>query len=644
MAHGNDPQIPESGQIIVGQQTNLEAFYNAKTSMHQLEPSTTGISRKDEFQNKAGLSNTAVNLNKINERESSVILDQYRKFSLRQDSPQSGWFKEPFIMRGIQRNRVKKPQAWGSFGIAPYAKRGGEIFSTPNNLVRGGISVIERSLVDALRIGKFMLGGPRGLLFIAQQIGLQLTAPKLESHPKIAPSSLIKRPTRVYNPATTLLQIAGNAAGLHLVRHGLIPTGENQDGMLAYQRYEAVAKRRNTMSAVFRDTVDPLLRTKKPSKDLRSYENSYNRLLNLASDAFYTGPLNIHSNPSIGGTWNYLCGSAGPNSVYGIGPTLHRRVENTVAPLEATPERTALGRGYIAMSNINRSIAIKDRELSKVIDFRAYKTGNERKLHPLLGGPIDTYRDGLGDADITLANKYGFEKYAIDIQPNPEDDGKTVIPESIYSDTIDEVGVVNSNRAGDPVDSYPQEMFEGMYDLIPLIFRDVDGTSNIMQFRCTLEAITDTFSPQWDSTTYMGRAEPVWHYKGAEARKIGTGFTAYATNRKSLKSMYQKLNRLAGYTMPRYEADNFNQMSAPLMQLTIGDYLRNQPGFLSSLSFNIENDVYWETTQVLDSKGEYATYRVPRAIKVDFEYTIIENDLVQMYKDNFGTLGWLDRV
>ena len=96
--------------------------------------------------------------------------------------------------------------------------------------------------------------------------------------------------------------------------------------------------------------------------------------------------------------------------------------------------------------------------------------------------------------------------------------------------------------------------------------------------------------------------------------------------------------------MPKYVSSNFNQMTAPLMQLTIGDYIVNQPGFLSSLTYNIEQDTYWETTRIKDNQGNTLTYIVPRMIKVDFEYTVIEKDLVQRYKYNFGTTKWLDRV
>ena len=217
MAHGKDPKIPESGQIIGYIRTNLAEFYSDNKSNLQLDSGASADSRADEFKGKKKLSSFSPttkrnNLDTIKDRDSGRLKEQYSKFSMRSDSPQTGWFKEPFIMRGIQRNNNKRPSTWGSFGVSPFIKRGGEIFGQPSGLVRGGISAVERSLVDGLRIGKFLLGGPRGLLFIAQQIGLQLTAPRLETQPGVE-GPLLERATRVYNPATTLLQVVGNAAG-----------------------------------------------------------------------------------------------------------------------------------------------------------------------------------------------------------------------------------------------------------------------------------------------------------------------------------------------------------------------------------------------------------------------------------------------
>ena len=640
MAHGDDPQIPESGQIFVPQQTNLASFYNNNQSNLQLDSGASADSRADEFKDKKVLSSFSPttkrnNLDKIKDRDSGRLKEQYSKFSMRSDSPQTGWFKEPFIMRGIQRNNNKRPSTWGSFGISPFIKRGGEIFGQPNGLVRGGISAVERSLVDGLRIGKFLLGGPRGLLFIAQQIGLQLTAPRLETQPGVE-GPLLERATRVYNPATTLLQVAGNAAGVHLTRHGLLsnltPTG--------IQRYKDVVGRRNELSAdAYRNSFNIIGRRIQRNKDL-TYKNSYNRLLNMTSDAFYNTVPTRHV--TVGGKWPFLSAKAGPNSLYGLGkPTNHIRTEVTDAAVVPNPSVPI--QNYVGMSVFSREQAISDHETHKLIDFRVYKTGKDLLVPGY--SEKDTYRNGIDNEDITLARKYGFYKNPTNISDvKLTADGKTYFPESFGADTIDEIGIVNSDRSGDKVDNFLLADVAQMDDLVDLIFKDVDGLSNRMQFRCAMEAITDTFTPQWDETTYMGRAEPVFHYKGADARKISTGFTAYAVNRKSLKSMYQKLNRLAGYTMPKYVSSNFNQMTAPLMQLTIGDYIVNQPGFLSSLTYNIEQDTYWETTRIKDNQGNTLTYIVPRVIKVDFEYTVIEKDLVQRYKYNFGTTKWLDRV
>jgi hypothetical protein len=47
--------------------------------------------------------------------------------------------------------------------------------------IRGGIIGSTRAAVeDTLRIGKFLVDFPRGPLFIAKQVGLQLSNPKLE--------------------------------------------------------------------------------------------------------------------------------------------------------------------------------------------------------------------------------------------------------------------------------------------------------------------------------------------------------------------------------------------------------------------------------------------------------------------------------
>jgi len=108
-----------------------------------------------------------------------------------------------------------------------------------DGLVRGGIiGAINASVVDTLRIGKFLLDAPKGPLFIVKQVGLQLSNPKLETKNLRTDRSgifgtianLANRinntvgPTRIYNlGVNTIAQIPVNAFGGHFNRHGILP-------------------------------------------------------------------------------------------------------------------------------------------------------------------------------------------------------------------------------------------------------------------------------------------------------------------------------------------------------------------------------------------------------------------------------------
>ena len=108
-----------------------------------------------------------------------------------------------------------------------------------DGLVRGGIiGALNASIVDTLRIGKFLLDAPKGPLFITKQILLQLSNPKLEIKQLRtdrrgvfgAIANAANRinntvgPTRIYNLGlNTLAQVPVNAFGGHFNRHGILP-------------------------------------------------------------------------------------------------------------------------------------------------------------------------------------------------------------------------------------------------------------------------------------------------------------------------------------------------------------------------------------------------------------------------------------
>ena len=94
-----------------------------------------------------------------------------------------------------------------------------------DGLIRGGaIGALNASVVDTIRIGKFLKDFPKGPLFIAKQVGLQLSNPKLETKKGLGGLLGKVGSTRLYNLGiNTLAQVPLNAFGGHLMRHGLLP-------------------------------------------------------------------------------------------------------------------------------------------------------------------------------------------------------------------------------------------------------------------------------------------------------------------------------------------------------------------------------------------------------------------------------------
>jgi len=97
-----------------------------------------------------------------------------------------------------------------------------------DGFIRGGFTgAFKSSVTDFKRITKFLKNSPQGPLFIARQIGLQLSNPRVERRSGPYSNALegLLQPTRLYNAGiNTLAQVPVNAFGIHFKRHGLQPT------------------------------------------------------------------------------------------------------------------------------------------------------------------------------------------------------------------------------------------------------------------------------------------------------------------------------------------------------------------------------------------------------------------------------------
>jgi hypothetical protein len=196
-----------------------------------------------------------------------------------------------------------------------------------DGLIRGGaVGAINSSAVDTLRISKFLIDFPKGPLFIAKQVGLQLSNPPLETKQlptnrvgkgiigkAIAGASnvinklnnLVGGPTRIYNLGiNTLAQVPLNAFGGHVARHGFLPRLDNS------QKYESVVTENN----------------KNGNNRLEGLYNNFFQS-NSSGTTFRANVFNKTISDNFGGA----------SSVYGIGRTTIRRTTVTGREFDITP-------------------------------------------------------------------------------------------------------------------------------------------------------------------------------------------------------------------------------------------------------------------------------------------------------------------
>jgi hypothetical protein len=131
----------------------------------------------------------------------------------------------------------------------------------------------------------------------------------------------------------------------------------------------------------------------------------------------------------------------------------------------------------------------------------------------------------------------------------------------------------------------------------------------------------------------IGRADPNYHYTGY-SRDLNLDFTVYATDRDELKPIWRKLNALAGYTAPQYNATDIT-LGAPWMRVTIGDVFHQQPMILSSLSYTLhDGDTTWE----INIEDDPTMMQVPHKVTVSCAFNVV-GDFIPQRNGRFYSLN-----
>jgi hypothetical protein len=457
---------------------------------------------------------------------------------------------------------------------------GGVIDSITDVGVRGGlVTAVKRSAIDALRIGEFMLSA-KGLGFIAKNVGLQMTNPKLQEGKGAELLGMnLGSNNRIYNlGVNTLAQTLTAASGLHINRAGLLPIGAKNYEVEQGYRVDTNNKSKYEYNV---GGSDP--ETEGGSGNITNGFNVYkgnrlaslyNKLLSGLKPLGDTTPF-INEHPEL---YEFR---GGPHSIYGIGKTrLKRYVFTNRDTLKAQLDIKRQPEGY----KLSRHIGDKNgprglTSLTSIIDFRKNR-----------GTPYTNYNQKLGDTGKQLTELYGYSRGVVRPSIPTNDDGTINIRSSHpLADKINNTDIWTHTGPWDTTD-LGSKVKDFIKFRIEAVNTDKPTESDTMVFRAFLDSFSDSYSSKWNEYNYNGRAEPFFTYGGFN-RGISFDFKVAAFSRDDMRPMYRKLNYLVSQTAGDYKN---TRLRGNFCRLTIGDYHSRLPGFFTSINLKWNKDYPWE--------------------------------------------------
>jgi hypothetical protein len=134
-------------------------------------------------------------------------------------------------------------------------------------------------------------------------------------------------------------------------------------------------------------------------------------------------------------------------------------------------------------------------------------------------------------------------------------------------------------------------------DFITLKFKSIPLKKSI-NFRSTITGLTETFSPSWEPSNFIGNPFSFYTYNSIE-RSVSFNFSAFSLNAREHKVMWDKLNFLQGLTYPQGYYPT-SAIKPPLLEFTLGSMYKNKVAFIESLSFTTDDNVPWNIADSVD--------------------------------------------
>jgi hypothetical protein len=516
---------------------------------------------------------------------------------------------------------------------------------TTDFLLRGGIRAVQDSLVDVARLGKMFVDtkSPNGILFTAKQQLLSRTAVRTQT------SGLLNE--GVYTPLSTLAQAGVVAFGSHLNKQGINPfadtgayanneslygvrvkpTQQPADNRLVQLTFGATDQRSINLNGVrLNNGVNVMTYTGGPGSNLGAgstgirYSSTSKTLLTLAPNQ--VNNLQIYSDTGEN-EWTY--------SSKLISTPYYS--DNSVNPVLSTSSNVSPNKqGSIASPKIQdfRKVLRNNLQGSSqkaAIDSGAtplspdYNTKNiENRVH--LGDPgqragksYANYADGIDYSSITIPKIGSF---------NPGLDKINSVP--IYRSEF----VTDDNNLNDLV----------KFRIAILDNNVSDGKvfKMFIHFRAFLGPMSDSYTADWNAFKYLGRGENFYTYQGF-TRQISLSWTVAAQSKQELIPMYKKLNYLASSLTPDYSPQGY--MRGNLAQLTVGGYIYEQPGIITGLTYDIQEDTPWEIGINTEGTDDGTVKEMPHIIRVSgFTFIPIQDFVARKQELAFNDKKLTDRI
>ena len=493
-------------------------------------------------------------------------------------------------------------------------------------LLRGGTLTFDRSADDVSRLTKmfFDTKSRSGLAFTLKQNLLSSSGVRTQASSGLDASNVLRSfggilNDGVYLPTSTIAQAGVNAFGVHLNKQGMFGGVESLLGLP--QGYSAAV----------------------PVGSKETANNKTNRLIGLHdSKILDNSVVGKYRGTSIADDNNFILKYiGGPNSILGVGFTNIRFADQRTVTLNKPLGLNQSDHNYYLLSskeigdlseeNKNRTAPSY---VPKIVDFRTKLTGTNIIKSSIISDSLSyewsenqtiENRVNLGDP----GRKGNISDYVF----GKKFDGKTSALDKITAKKLYRSDVVDSSDTNDLV------KFR-----IEAIDNDDPTKTVFIHFRAFLGTFSDTYSSTWNSTKYIGRGEEFYIY-GGFTRAISIDWTVAAQSKQELIPMYQKLNYLASNLTPDYSSKGY--MRGPMMRLTVGGYLYSQPGFITSLTYTVDDTSPWEigvnntSTQFANDKGgienisDNSVKELPHVMKVQMSYTPIHDFVPRKQKNEY---------